>query len=232
MYFIALLRLSFNTSPAKFYLAMPSHTAASTLIKLWTENSAPWAFPRWQDITGVHHGLFPLDDTQLPSGLSRSDVVSIQSYFKQYSNIATEDNKIKFARSRRGAAVPGRDIWQRYVQKSIKSWKIHDIIIEGLRQSNVHPIDLLLASNDKQWPLANHYIPLAIDSIGISLFGTEALDEMDRIPMTFRTALQSLIQCTWNTLRQQITAAMNKLSENQEKAIKSLESMSTSVHCS
>ena len=45
---------------------MPSHTAASALIKLYFLDGIPWKYPKWMEITGVKHGLFPSDDALLP----------------------------------------------------------------------------------------------------------------------------------------------------------------------
>ena len=76
---------------------MPTHTAASALIKLFCTDGAPWSFSQWQAITGVTHGLMPLKDEHLPKGLTRSDIINIASYFAQYAAKPSEDDKIKFA---------------------------------------------------------------------------------------------------------------------------------------
>ena len=66
---------------------MPSHTIHSTLTQMYFAKehaSALWDYPVWQELTGVHHGLFPADNNKLPAGWTRQTATDITSYFDQF----------------------------------------------------------------------------------------------------------------------------------------------------
>jgi hypothetical protein len=71
-------------------------------------DGAPWNWTTWKDITGIQNGIFPTDDTLLPRGLTRRDIVEIQSYFNQYQAQPTEDAKQKFVSQNKANPLPGR----------------------------------------------------------------------------------------------------------------------------
>lgn len=54
-------------------------------------------------ITGIRHGLFPAEDDRLPYGWTWQMAGAIESYFDQYNQKKTEDEKIKFAAARKRA---------------------------------------------------------------------------------------------------------------------------------
>jgi hypothetical protein len=110
LYIIHIRIVSCLLTKPKFYLegrahirsphfpsVMPSHTASSALIKLFSCDGAPWQWPAWQERTGILHGLFPDDNSKLPKGWTRKDAVDIQSYFRAYHLLLNEDKKLAFA---------------------------------------------------------------------------------------------------------------------------------------
>jgi TATA-binding protein-associated factor len=177
---------------------MPSHTPASGLVKLFFHNEIPWKYPQWQEITGIMYGLFPVNDHHLPKGWTRQDANDVLSYFKQYQQIDSEDNKIKFATRNRDKTIPGRTKWSKFVSDNWERWKVHDRIVDGLRQHNIHPITLLVQENSlDKWPSSDHYIPIALDTIGQLLWGPEAFSQSDILPFEVRKGLTALVQRSW-----------------------------------
>ncbi|KIK51761.1 hypothetical protein GYMLUDRAFT_251819 [Collybiopsis luxurians FD-317 M1] len=220
---------------------MPSHTAASALIKLFftdTHPSAisghPWDWPAWQEITGVKHGLFPSDDKLLPKGLTREDASDIYSYFRAYNDLDTEDKKIKFAISSRGtSAIPGRKKWANWVGKNWDSWKIHAKIVECLHTHGIHPVTILIkeGSLDADWPSADMYLPKALETIAFALFGPEAFgDDNDGkehlLPTIFRRPLTIISQRSWDRIRRHISRDRNRLGDIEKAAIASFDALS------
>jgi TATA-binding protein-associated factor len=162
-------------------------------------------------MTGVRHGLFSKDDTQLPPGWTRADSESVSSYFSQYSNIVGEDARIKFSSSRTGAVVPGRDFWRSWVTSNWGKWKIHSRIAELLTARDIHPVSLYQKNTDlKNKQVSNSYLPLILDDIGLSLYGPEALDSRGLLPYALRGPTQQLAQRTWSTLTKQISRSKQK----------------------
>src|SRR6266705_3926126 len=141
---------------------MPSQTVAGTLINLW-KLDMPWGFPRWQEITDIHHGLFPEDDRLLPKigkavVWTRRDAQDVHSFFEQYRALSTDADRAKFVAQSRGAVLPGRSIWLKFVTKGWARWNIHSRIINQFNLHNIHPLKLMLAEDTiTDWPLATLY---------------------------------------------------------------------------
>jgi hypothetical protein len=177
---------------------MPSHTAAEALLQLYDLGEYPWAWSTWQDITGIQQGLFPSDDNHLPKGWTREDALDIKSFFHKYTQISKTKAKIKFASSSNNT-VPGCKKWSQLVSKNWDKWGIHTLIIEGLRKHGIHPITLLnsstsISNNDgtlnlNAWPKSDLYVPMAIDTIGMLVFGPEAFNGGDILPLNIRLCL-------------------------------------------
>jgi TATA-binding protein-associated factor len=154
---------------------MPSHTPASALIKLYFIGGAPWQWDAWKERTAIRHGLFPRDDDDLPPGLSRQDAIDIESYFKAYQEQKSEDDKITFATKTRGApAYPGRKTWNTFVSKNWPRWRIHTVIVDELKEWDIHPYDIVLRENLKSgWPSSDNFVPIILDTLGLRLFGED-----------------------------------------------------------
>lgn len=196
---------------------MPSHTTSSALIKLFFLNGAPWGWPAWQERTGIQHGLFPDGDEQLPPGWTRQDAIDVQSYFNAYNQLSSEGEKIKFAtRSRGGSSYPGRTIWNAFVARNYARWGIHNLIVEELKEWDIHPMTVLIRENsaNDQWPNADFYIPKIVDSLGLKLWGYEAFpDGIEVLTTDLRKCLQIFVQRSWNTLRVQVSGMRNRQTE-------------------
>ena len=190
---------------------MPSQTAAGTLINLWILD-APWAYPTWQEITGIYHGLFPEDDAFLPKTWSRRDAQDVESFFEQYKTCSTEAERVKFIRQSRGAVLPGRAIWLKFITKGWNKWRIHSRIINQLEIHNIHPLKLMLAEgNVTKWPCSSLYLPEALDDIGVDLFGPEALLASNRLPTAIKECVRMLAQQTWLHIRKQVERSRTKI---------------------
>ncbi|KAF8871323.1 P-loop containing nucleoside triphosphate hydrolase protein [Infundibulicybe gibba] len=202
---------------------MPSHTAASALITLYYPGGHPWDWPVWQELTGVRHGLFPPVDSDLPKNWTREDANDIESYFRQYRVLAKEEEKIKFATARRGGSShPGRQKWTAFVGKSWAKWGLHTKIVEGLRSHSIHPIQILLgegSSNLEPWPNADQYVPMAIDTIGLALFGEEAFAGAPLLPLQHRKPLAAIVQRSWSRIREQVRKDKGRLQEIEQAAL-------------
>jgi TATA-binding protein-associated factor len=71
-------------------------------------DDAPWCFATWKALTGVHHGLFPKDNNQLPISWSHQTANKISSFFDQFCACNTEEEKISFSSVKKnGSNVPG-----------------------------------------------------------------------------------------------------------------------------
>jgi hypothetical protein len=182
---------------------MPSHTAASVLIKLWMYGEAPWSWPTWQDHTQITSGLFPADDTDLPKGWSRCDADNIKSFFKIFWQKSTEEDCMKLVRGR--DKIPGRELWKSWVAKNWNRWKINTVIVDVLREEKVHPVSLMVADDNlDSWPTAEVWVPTVLDQVCIKLFGEEVLDPTTgHLPTKYRAPLQTIVQRTWESIRKQ-----------------------------
>lgn len=202
---------------------MPSHTSVSALIKLFfAVPGAPWTFPRWQEITGVDHGLNPKDDNNLPSGLSRADATHVDSYFSRYNAQPSEDDKIKFAstaRKNNKDPCAGRQIWQTWVNARYSpQWKINSRISKILSSLGLHPQQIMAENGESTPPSSASYLPLALDAIGLDLFGPEALDNNKRLITKLREPTLILAQCTWRLEIKSMKGRKKRVEKLREKA--------------
>jgi hypothetical protein len=208
---------------------MPSHTAAEALIQLYDLGEFPWSWPTWQEITGIQHGLFPSDDDDLPKGWTREDALDIKSFFHKYNQISKVETKIKFASSSNKDTVPGRKKWSQFVSKNWDKWGIHTLVIEGLRKHGIHPITLLslctsVSSKDgtlnaNAWPKSDIYVPMAIDTIGMLVFGPEAFNGGDMLPLEIRLCLTAFVQRSWSRIREQVKSDMKRTDQIEKAAL-------------
>lgn len=199
---------------------MPSHTVPSALIKMYHMNGAPWNWTTWKDITGIHDGIFPADDSDAPKQFTNEEVINIKSYFDQYQAQPTEDAKIRFSSQNKGNPLPGRVVWREWVMTKWKEWNIHNRITEVLTTEGLHP--LLIMANDTRkerlWPPAETYLPLVIDSVAQNLFGDESLDSSGRLQFQYRTVTQHLVQRVWGNIHKQTNRDKGRLGALEDAA--------------
>lgn len=206
---------------------MPSHTAASALIKLFSLNGAPWCWTAWQDITGIKYGLFPEEDQHLPPGWTRQNAIDVKSYFTAYMRQPTEEQKIAFAVNSKGvSSFPGREFWNAFVLRTWNSWGVHSIVADELRQHDIHPLNILIRENDihAAWPTADMYIPVILDSVALRIFGEEAFPEgVEVLTTELRKCLQIICQRSWSSIRQQVGVMKSRHHEIEATALASFE---------
>ncbi|KAF9441652.1 hypothetical protein P691DRAFT_683240 [Macrolepiota fuliginosa MF-IS2] len=207
---------------------MPSHTAASALIRLFFFNGAPWEWSVWQELTGIRHGLFPSEDKKLPPGWTRKDASDVWSYFLAYNNLDTEEQKIRFAtRTKGNSSYPGRVIWNSFVSRNWSRWGVNTLVVEELRAWDVHPVSILVRENiNSSWPCADFYIPMILDTLGMKLFGEEAFPSGSEVlPTDLRRCLQNLAQRSWSTIRLQVSVLRNRSTEIEAAAVAAFEDL-------
>ncbi|THU90177.1 hypothetical protein K435DRAFT_864524 [Dendrothele bispora CBS 962.96] len=126
---------------------MPSHTAASALLKLYVQDDKgiPWCWEPWKKRTNVQHGLFPEEDSLLPSPWTRQDARYVEEYFHQYSQLPDKGTKIKYSRN---SPHPGRRLWADFVSKNWGKWGVHQEIVDCLQEANIHPVQLIVGGED------------------------------------------------------------------------------------
>ncbi|KAF5370979.1 hypothetical protein D9615_010044 [Tricholomella constricta] len=206
-----------SSSSRLFPSVMPSHTASSALVKLFDPTGAPWEWPAWQDRTGVLHGLFPEDDKHLPYGWTRQNAIDIQSYFRAYHLLPTEEKKMAFAaKTKGGSAHPGRELWNNWVMRRWNAWGIHDIVVQELKEAEIHPLNIIVRENDPSapWPTSDFYIPMILDSLALRLFGEEAFPSGAGVLTTnIRKCIHIIAQKSWNTIRVQVGVLKNRPNE-------------------
>jgi len=209
---------------------MPTHTVSSALIKLYyAVPGAPWIYSAWKDITGVRHGLFPAEDDELPPGWTRKTANLVDSYFDQYSQVKTEDDKIKFAAKRKKKnetdPVEGRRLYNDWVVSHYSSiWKVHNTITLAFKDSQIHPLQIMASNDDfSTFPASNSYLPYALDRVAFLLLGKEALDKSGHLLLPLRDPMLILLQRTWENSRKQTARNKNALVNLEQKAIATFE---------
>ncbi|KAF9455280.1 hypothetical protein BDZ94DRAFT_1242365, partial [Collybia nuda] len=209
---------------------MPSHLVHSALTQLYMlDDGAPWAFPRWQEITGVRHGLFPDDDSLLPEGWTREAANLIWLYFEQYQKLRTEDERIKFASTRRGSMqIAGRDLWRNWVTKLWQKKKIHAKITEILKLKSVHPLTLAISDGGglDDIPHNSTYLPLAVDDVARALFGEDACNTLGHLRTPLRSPTLALMQRTWTNIYNQLQRTSKRLISLEKSAADAFDSIS------
>ncbi len=192
----------------------------------YAADGAPWKFIAWKELTGVYHGLFPKDDNLLPETWSRQTANQIQSYFEQYRALPSEEEKIKFAASKGTTHhVPGRKAWREWVSKIWRTGKVHEKIYDVLSSENIHPYTLISQDDSSNvWPPANYWVPLAIDSVGLALFGEECYSgKLDRMRLSLRHPTGALITRTWIVLRNNFDRSKKRIDVLESEAIGAFE---------
>jgi len=202
---------------------MPSHTIQSALIKLYHMDGAPWSWTSWMEMTGIRHGIFPSEDALLPKGLTRNDVIEIESYFSQYEALPTEEAKIRFVTRQKGNPLPGRNKWRDWVTSRWRDWKIHSRITEVLTNEELHPFMLMTNSKLATWPQGETYIPLVVDSVAKNLFGDESLDLSGRLAGQYRQVTQQIVQRTWININKQTQRNKTRLGALEDAATRAFD---------
>ncbi|RXW13276.1 hypothetical protein EST38_g12578 [Candolleomyces aberdarensis] len=181
---------------------------------MWaTVDGAPWIYPAWQTRTGVFGGFHTSDDNLLPPGLTKEDVDNILKYLRHLNSIQNEDDKNKFAAgslSSDNGIWPGRALWNDWIRKKMSGqWRVHQTIAEALSSLSIHPSQIMAEERAfTQKPPGETYIPMALDKIGLELFGPEAMTASGLLRPPLRHLTSLLAARTWeNTSRTSLSRA-------------------------
>lgn len=209
---------------------MPPHSIASAVMTMHTYNCAPWAYERWQEITGVYHGLFPEEDELLPPGWTRKDADNVEYFLDLFQHKNSEVQRIKFVGARKNAnAVPGRLFFRTWLSDVWKASQIHATIIDTLSANSLHPVTIALGSGQrslkKWWPSPRTYSTLALELVGFELFGKEAADDLGFLEHDLRGPTQALITRTWTNVHAQVKRVMVKIDVLEAAAMEALDGM-------
>lgn len=194
---------------------MPSHTVPTAFFKLQSAGGYPWSFPQWKKTTGIHHGLFPKDDEDLPHGWTRLQSEQVADFFERLAKMRNEAELMKYVGAARSVLDPdpGRFFFKTWIIDCWKKWKINDKIIAALTNADLHPSQIMLAEAESArehghpiqtlFPPADGFVPLAIDAVARALFGDEALSSNGRLPQVLRPYVSIFLQRCWDNIRKQ-----------------------------
>lgn len=208
---------------------MPGYRPQGALINLYLEDKAPWNFPRWQELTCIRHGLFPSDDSQLPAELSRAESNSLQAFFSRYSQKASAEDRVQFLTIQRSRnkksppASPGLILWNTFTNKLWKKARLYDVIVQALTDANANPVLIMAHDKGNKFPDAATYAPLAINKVGMAMFGPEAMDDGGHVQSIYRPAVMVFIMNVWETLKSKSTTARAKLPDLEKKVLAAIE---------
>lgn len=202
---------------------MPGHRFHSALIGLSSSPCDPWSYPQWQELTSVSNGLFPLDDAKLPGRWTRDEANSISSFFSQFAQKNTEDDRIKFALTR-GCKVAnvGRDKWFQFCTNLWKRGNLHAAVVGALTQSGAHPRQVMQDQGLVAFPCVSDWAHYVLDKVSRSLLGSESLDSSGRALMPLRTFLNACISRTWDALRSQDKRFRGQITLLEQKAVEAV----------
>jgi TATA-binding protein-associated factor len=154
-------------------------------------NEAPWRYSKWQEVTGIHHGLFPVEDGLLPLDWTRQVAEEISSYFRAYALRPTPIDRASFSTSPNAKQLPGRDRWVEFCDKIWQMCDIHSRIASILIENNHH---IISAQRTEDWPFSSFFIPEVLRSVQVDLFGIDDIGQGD-------PSLVVIISETWIHLR-------------------------------
>ncbi|KAF5347354.1 hypothetical protein D9756_010005 [Leucocoprinus leucothites] len=195
------------------------HTVGCALMRLHAFDGAPWQWPAWQERTGIYHGLFPADDKLLPKGWTRQNAVDVHSYFQNYSAQPSEEKKQQYQSK---TPHPGKAVWHEFMKRNWPRWNIHDAVVEELKEWDVHPTAILIREHNgevSQWPHADSYSAIILNTLGLKLFGEEAfLPKSETLPLSIRKNLSIFVQRSWDSIRKSVKQLKTNATKVEEEA--------------
>ncbi|KAF8881145.1 P-loop containing nucleoside triphosphate hydrolase protein [Gymnopilus junonius] len=212
---------------------MPSHFVHGALVDMYLEgDGAPWIFPQWQEITGIYAGIFtePSPEFPAPSNWTDQQRRQVKSYFDQYAKKPDATAKIKFSGAP-ASQVPGAELWRRFINNGWKSWKIHDRITRVLIETRFHPCILAkYSANPDAWPDSTDIIPQILDDVALELFGEDSLDGLGRLQDSLRPSTKALVQRTWISIHNKVTATKKKIAMHEKEAVDAFDKIERQKH--
>lgn len=190
----------------------------SGLLRLYYDiPGAPWGWPRWQEITGIKHGLFPDEDVMLPPGWTRDTANAIHSYFEAYRARPTEEAKHAFASATKAAHLEdysGRHMWRSWVVKNWTKWKVQLKIHNAFKDSNCLWLQVMAANNlptfPKEVPIGDAY-----DRITYSLFASDGLDGNGRTRYILRASVHIFASTASRNFRKTALRLISRVERNE-----------------
>jgi len=214
---------------------MPSHYVHSALVEMFHEcNGAPWTFAQWRETTKCPGGLFPEDGAPTSHKWTTSQTEDVRNYFQRYSRLMEGRDlqaRLSFSLTS-GQTAPGAELWRRFISKGWKSWKINDRITRVLIQKRLHPC--ILANHSEtpdELPDSLHYIPRAVDAVGLELFGEEALDGLGNLSAKLIPMTKAIIQRAWISIVTKVGNAKKKMGALEQEARKAFDGKAIPYVC-
>jgi hypothetical protein len=131
-------------------------------------------------------------------------------------------NALSLINVKGASAYPGHEFWNNFILRKWDSWGVHTIIIEELKEWDIHPLDILISENniDVPWPASDNYLPMILNSLLLKLFGEEAFPNGSLIlrPALWE-AFRIIAQRSWNTIRIQVNKMKNRPIEIEAMAL-------------
>ena len=75
------------------------------------------------------------------------------------------------------------------------------------------------------WPNAKEYVPAAVDSIALLIFGPDVFEGEDILPNEYRKPVMAFAQRSWNRIRDKIQRDRGKISDLEKNALTAFEGM-------
>lgn len=198
---------------------MTRHTIHSGLLRLYyafEKVGAPWSWEAWKSITGVQHGLFPLDDSRLPKGWTREMANAIHTYFEAYRALTTEGDRAEFASSKAADNFSGRDYWRKWVCDMWPAWRIQLRIQKAFEDCNIMPFQVMVANDLTEIPESTP-IADANDRIAYALFGDDGLDLNGKIKHGLRDSVHIFAWRAAQNIRSQAGRLIARLKDKERR---------------
>lgn len=113
-------------------------------------------------------------------------------------------------------------------------WGIHNLVVEELREWDVHPMMILIQENDTStsWPSADFYIPKILDTLGMKLFGEEAFPgRVEVLRTNLCRCLQIFAQRSWDTICVQVAGLRSHQNEIEATVIAAFKGVPSRFSC-
>jgi hypothetical protein len=195
---------------------MPSFTVATALALAFTHGGTPWDLDSWKEITSISSGLFPKEDGDLPAGISRADANDIATYFDALSKKGTQEQQIQFSRAK--DRYVGRKLWNSWLAKNYRRWRIHDMAVKAMKDNNCHPHMIMKADELDTWPDATIIANLAQPALGLALFGNDGLTSLNMVKPNLRSLVHAILVRSLDTLRTNFSRICKKAEALREAA--------------
>jgi hypothetical protein len=194
---------------------MPTPTLHSAISKLGViEPGAPWCWQPWKKLTGIEHGLNPVDDKDLPKGLTRQQAERIESYHDAYKAKASDDARQAFTKG----THPGREIFQKFITSNWVAWNIPKIVIQHLSEEQLLPLQEMVINEYDDIVDSSGQLAIVYGKVGFELFGEEVVNSSGRLNPKYLSPVQTIVQRVYRNVRNQARRTLARI-EKTGKAV-------------